>query len=149
MKIMFQRILVPVDGSRYSRRAVEAAIEMAKCYQASVFLIHVIRDWSVPKEIMAMIKSGEITESRREILEDSAEIILGNAREKFEQAGLSDIKTEYVVGDPASTIVEYAKQHSVDLILIGHRGVSTHGNMIGSVARNLTNIAPVSCMLVK
>jgi nucleotide-binding universal stress UspA family protein len=146
---MFQRILVPVDGSRYSSRAVEAGIDIARRYQASVFLIHVIRDWSVPKEIMAMIKSGEITESRKEILEDSAEIILGNARRKFEQAGISDVKTEYIVGDPASTIAEYAKQNSVDLILIGHRGLSTHGNMMGSVARNLTNIAPVSCMLVK
>ena len=146
---MFQRILVPVDGSRFSSRAVEAGIDIAKRYQASVFLIHVIRDWSVPKEIMAMIKSGEITESRREILEDSAEIILDNAREKFDQAGITDVKTEYVVGDPASTIAEYAKQHGVDLILIGHRGLSTHGNMIGSVARNQTNIAPVSCLLVK
>lgn len=146
---MFQRILVPVDGSRFSSRAVEAGIDIAKRYEASVFLIHVIRDWSVPKEIMAMIKSGEITESRREILEDSAEIILDNAREKFEQAGISDVKTEYVVGDPASTIADYAKQNGVDLILIGHRGLSTHGNMIGSVARNLSNVAPVSCLLVK
>lgn len=146
---MFQRILVPVDGSRSSSRAVEVASDMARRYQSSVFLVHVIRDWSVPKEIMAMIKSGEITESRREILEDSAEIILGNARKKFEQAGISDVKTEYVVGDPASTIAEYATLHSVDLILIGHRGLSTHGNMIGSVARNLTNVAPVSCLLVK
>ena len=146
---MFERILVPVDGSRFSSRAVEVAIDMAKCHESFVFLIHVIRDWSVPQEIMAMIKSGEITESRREILEDSAEIILGNAREKFEQVGISDVKTEYVVGDPASTIAEYATQHSFDLILIGHRGLSTHGNMLGSVARNLTNIAPVSCLLVK
>ena len=41
---MFERILIPVDGSKHGRRAVEMAIELAKCHESSVFLLHVIRD---------------------------------------------------------------------------------------------------------
>jgi len=77
---MFKKILVAVDGSRHSKRAVEAAIDLTKRYQASVTLLHVIRDMPLPAEILEMIAAGEVTESRMEILQNSAEIILGNSK---------------------------------------------------------------------
>ena len=120
---MFEKILVPVDGSQHRSCAVEMAVELAKCHGSSVFLLHVIRDLSLPKEILAMIEAGEVNASRMEILQDSAEIILDNAREKFEEAGIADVQGEYVLGDPASKILEYAGQKGVDLIVIGHRGL--------------------------
>jgi len=81
---MFERLLVPVDGSEYANRAVDTAVEIAKCHRSAVLLLHVVRDLSLPKEILEMISSGEITASRMQILQDSADIILGKAREKFE-----------------------------------------------------------------
>jgi nucleotide-binding universal stress UspA family protein len=144
---MFEKILVPVDGSKHGRCAVEMAIELATHHGSSIFLLHVIRDLSLPKEILAMIRAGEVTESRMEILEDSAEIILDNAREKFQQAGISGVKTEYVVGNPASKILEYAEQNGVDLIVIGHRGLGPHGGLLGGVARKLLNMTNVSTLI--
>lgn len=144
---MFEKILIPVDGSRHSRRAIEMAIGLAKCHGSSVFLLHVIRDLSLPKEILAMIKAGEVTESRLEILENSAEIILDNAREKFTEAGITDVKSEYVLGDPASKMIEYAEQNDVDLIVIGHRGLGPHKGLLGGVARKLVNMTTVSVLI--
>jgi nucleotide-binding universal stress UspA family protein len=69
---MFQKILIGVDGSEHSNRAVDAAIDLAQHYQTSVILMHVIRNMQLPKEIEAMIAAGEVTESRMEILQDSA-----------------------------------------------------------------------------
>jgi nucleotide-binding universal stress UspA family protein len=109
----------------------------------------VIRDFSLPKELLEMISAGEVTASRREILENSAEIILGDAREKFQEVGLSDITSDFLMGDPASTIDDYAEQNGVDLIVIGYRGLGTHGKMLGSVARKLTNLSAVSCLIVR
>lgn len=146
---MFKKILVAVDGSRHSKRAVEAAIDLTEHYQASVTLLHVIRDMPLPKEILEMIAAGEVTESRMEILQDSAEIILGNAREKFEEAGLSDVKSHYVIGDPAFKIADYAEKNDFDLIVVGHRGLGTRGKMLGSMARKLLNMTQVSCLVVK
>ncbi len=146
---MFKKILVPVDGSRYSTQAVGVAIDLAKCHGSSVLLLHVIRDFALPKEIMEMIKAGEITESRREILEDSAEIILGNAKQRFDEAGLSDVTGEYITGDPAPKIADYAERKDVDLIVIGHSGLSTPGPLLGGVARKLTNISKTSCLIVR
>ena len=146
---MFEKILVAVDGSPHSKRAVDVAIDLAKRYQSSVFLLHVIRNLLLPREILEMIAAGEVTESRMEILQDSAEIILDSAREKFEAAGLSDVKTHYVVGDPAFKIADYAEKNDVDLIVIGHRGLGTHGEMLGSMARKLLNMTEVSCLVVQ
>jgi nucleotide-binding universal stress UspA family protein len=144
---MFERILVPVDGSKHGRRATEMAIDLAKCHGSLVFLLHVIRDLSLPKEIVAMIKAGEVTESRMEILQNSAEIILDTARERFKEAGITDVQGEYVVGDPASKILEYAGQKGVDLLVIGHRGLGPSEGLLGGVARKLVNMTNVSVLI--
>lgn len=146
---MFKKILVAVDGSRHSKRAVEAAIDLTKRYQASVTLLHVIRDMPLPTEILEMIAAGEVTESRMEILQNSAEIILGNAKKKFDEASLSDVKSHCIVGDPAFQIADYAKKNDVDLIVIGHRGLGTRGEMLGSMARKLLNMTQVSCLVIR
>ena len=146
---MFKRILVPVDGSRHSRRAVEVAGDMAKYSGAEVWLLHVIRDLSLPREILEMIAAGEVTESRRELLEDSADIILDNARQALGKSGVEPASAEYVFGPPAKTIAQYAEENGADLIVIGAQGLNTQGPLLGGVARKLTNIAPVSCLLVR
>ncbi len=146
---MFEKILVAVDGSAHSKRALTAAADLARHYRASVYLLHVIRDLSLPKEIWEMISAGEVTESRLEILEDSAEIILDNGRQQLAEAGLEDVKAQYLVGDPAVKIASYAEEQAVDLIIIGHRGLGTHGEMLGSVARKLLNFTPVPCLVVR
>lgn len=145
---MFTKILVPVDGSPHSKRAIEAAVDLAKRLEISVYLLHVIRNLSLPSEIMEMIRAGEVTESRMEILQDSAEIILENARRKFEEAGISEITSDYVIGDPATKILEYAEENSINLIVLGHRGLGPHNGLLGGVSRKLLNITTVSCLVV-
>jgi nucleotide-binding universal stress UspA family protein len=107
----------------------------------------VIRNLSLPKEILAMIKAGEVTESRTEILQTSAEIILENAQEKFTEAGLVQVQGEYIIGDPASKILEYGEQKDVDLIVIGHRGLGPGGGLLGGVARKLVNMTSISVLI--
>lgn len=145
---MFKTILVPVDGSANSRRAVEAAAELVKCHQAALILLHVIPDEPLPKELVKMIASGEITESHMGLLRDSAEIILQDAQETLRAAGVKEDKSEYILGDPASRIIEYAQSNQVDLIVIGHRGLGAEINMLGSVTRKLVNISKISCLII-
>jgi len=144
---MFEKILVPVDGSPYARRAVAMAADLAHCHGSTVFLLHVIRDLSLPQEILSMIRSGEITESRFEILEDSAEIILDNARQQLAAAGLADFQSEYVLGDPATRILEYAQQIGADLVVIGHRGLGPSDGLLGGVARKIVNRTTISVLI--
>jgi nucleotide-binding universal stress UspA family protein len=145
---MFQKLLVPVDGSPYANRAVDTAIELAKCHGSFVFLLHVIRDLSLPKEILEMIAAGAITAGRLQILQDSAEIMLNNALEKFKRAGLTNVEKEFIMGDPANKIHEYAEQNGVDLIVLGHRGLEPRAGLMGGVARKLVNTTTISCLIV-
>jgi len=114
---MISTLLIPVDGSAHSRRAIEMAAELARNQQADVLLLHVIRNLSLPKEILDMIASGEVTESRQELLENSAQIILENAAERLRNAGVEPASVEFVYGSPATTIVEYVQAHQAFLFL--------------------------------
>ena len=144
---MFEKLLVPVDGSPHAKCAVAIAVEMAKCHKSSVVLLHVIRDLPLPKELLDMMAAGEVTASRMQILQDSAHIILNSAREEFEKAGISDVKCEVILGDPASKILEYAAQCSVDLIVLGHRGLHPSEGLLGGVARKVVNMTKVPCLI--
>lgn len=145
---MFKKLLVPVDGSPYANRAVDTAIGLAKCFGASIALVHVIRDLSLPREILEMIASGEITAGRLQLLKDSAAIILDNAAERCRQGGVSDVTRECLMGDPAGKILEYATQNGADLIVLGQRGLQPHGDLLGSVARKLVNTTTIPCLVV-
>jgi nucleotide-binding universal stress UspA family protein len=145
---MFKRILVPVDGSKHARRAVDAAAELSKQHESTIFLLHVIRNMSLPREILKMVESGEVTESRKEILEDSAAIILETAQERLAEAGIPGVVGTHVVGDPASRIAEHAEQNGVDLIVLGHRGLNPGGDLLGSVARKLLNTTDLPCLVI-
>jgi nucleotide-binding universal stress UspA family protein len=144
---MFERILVPVDGSEYATCAVYRAAELAKCYGSTVFVLHVIRSLVLPKEIVAMIESGEITESRMQILQDSADIILDNAQKAFAEVGVSDIQRECLLGDPATKILQYAQEKNIDLIVLGNRGLGPTQGLLGGVARKLVNMTKISVLV--
>ncbi len=145
---MFNTILVAVDGSPAGKRALDAAIDLAKCNNAALMLLHVIADLPLPQEIVEMIASGEITESRSEILKTSAELVLQNAKQRCERMDYTNVATDYVTGDPARKILEYAEIHNADLIVIGHRGLDSQSDMLGSVARKLINMTLRSCLIV-
>ena len=145
---MFKKLLVPVDGSAHATRAVKAAAELAECCGASIHLLHVIRDLSLPKEILSMMAAGEVTASRMQILQDSADIILDSARAKIEAAGVKEVETECLMGDPASQILEYAVEQGADIIVLGVRGLGPHQDLLGGVARKIVNRTTVSCLIV-
>ena len=52
-----------------------------------------------------------------------------------------------MTGDPARKILEYADIHHADLIVIGHRGLDSQGDMLGSVARKLINMTHRACLI--
>lgn len=147
---MYKKILVPVDGSKYADVAIDTAVNLAQRYRADIVLLHVIRNLSLPQEILDMIAAGEITASRMELLQDSAEIILSTAAERLKAAGFTRVQRETVVGGPATQILKYAQHHHIDLIVIGYRGLGPHADaLLGSVARKLVNTSTISCLIAQ
>jgi nucleotide-binding universal stress UspA family protein len=144
---IFARILVPVDFSECSRRALKMALEMRSGFQARVRVVHV---WQPPDfggaELMVMAHAEGI--SVGEYGQKQAAVAL---RQMLDECGASaDIESEVVVGDPRHSIVEYAKSHDVDLIIVGTHGRTGRARMFaGSVAEAVVRRAHVPVMTVQ
>ena len=147
---MFKKLLVAVDGSSHSIKAVKVAAELVHQLKSCIVILHVIRDLPLPKEIQEMIQDREVTESRLEILKTSAEIIFERACKIAGEEGVTQIETEISEGDPATEIVAAAQNHHVDLIFMGTQRLSELKSMfMGSVTRKINNLSPIHCLTVK
>ncbi|RLA12626.1 MAG: hypothetical protein DRQ59_07155 [Gammaproteobacteria bacterium] len=152
---MINSILVATDASAASNRALKMAVQIAGQHDAELLIIHVIRDMQIPfdiKEIpeLEFNKFEAFNDAREEILRKVAESVLRSAKEKAEKAGAKKIKTAIGTGDPATSILGFAKRRKVDMIVLGTRGLGKlKGTILGSVSRKVTNNAETSCLIVR
>jgi nucleotide-binding universal stress UspA family protein len=152
---MINKILVATDASAASNRALEMAAQLAEQYDAELFIIHVIRDMQIPFEIKEIpeLESQQIesfSEAREKIMRKIAENVLKVAQEKMVKAGVKKVQTTIGTGDPATSILDFAKRREIDMIVIGTRGLGKlKGTIIGSVSRKVTNNAETSCLIVR
>jgi nucleotide-binding universal stress UspA family protein len=137
MSKMFQRALVPVDGSRYMSGVVAHAIAIAKRTGCSLTFVYVV--------------NVEPTASTLE-LEKQKEAAIKIPEECREKAAAEDVSASSRIetGSPAETIVEMAVRERFDLIIIGSRGHSRLRTLlVGSVADEVIEQASCPVLLVK
>ncbi len=135
-----KKILVAVDGSEYSNVAVKKAGELAEKFSSRVTLVNVIKTLSVFHEEVEIVEDLQKDEARR-ILRKSKEILI--------DMGV-DSKTLFRKGDPASEIVDLARENDVDLIVVGSRGLSgIKMFLLGSVSKRVTEHAHCSVLVVR
>jgi len=147
---MFKHIVVAVDASPSSDNAVDMAIGLAKAHDSTLSFMHVIRDMQLPESVMRMAEVEHIQGARSDVLRFVGEKILKSAETKAKSAALMETKSKVAVGDPASEIADYAKNHAADLIVIGTRGQSDlKGMFLGSVSRKVSNLANVNVLIVR
>jgi nucleotide-binding universal stress UspA family protein len=142
----YKRLLVPIDFSPVSLEALATARALAKTTGASVHLFHSVDDvaWrylGYPLEALGQVQAA-VTDSANEQLR---ELAIQEQRE-----GLTVESTIVVSTRPASAIVDFAREHAIDLIVMG-----THGRgamlrmMLGSVAEHVVRTAPCPVMVVR
>ncbi len=145
---MFQRILVPVDGSNTSNLALQEAIKLAKEQGAQVRIIHVV------DEVNINLETEFATDEFYQAMRKSGLSILEKSRETARLAGLA-AETELLERVPfgsriSDMIVDEAKRWKADLVIIG-----THGRrgvnhlLLGSVAEKVVRIATTPVMLIR
>jgi nucleotide-binding universal stress UspA family protein len=152
---MIKCILVATDASAASNRALKMAAQLSEQYEAELLIVNVIRDMQLPFEIQE-IPELEFTEfeafndAREEVLRKIAETVLKVAKQKAEKTGASKVKTAIGTGDPASSILGFAKRRKVDMIVVGTRGLGKlKGKILGSVSRKIADSAETSCLIVR
>lgn len=146
---MSRTILVPVDGSEHSRKAVEFAAGMCTGLADKLSLLHVVQ--SLPHDRTLVLGAAAITVnmSGEELREVGAKVI-DAATEEAAKHGCTAVESEVVMGDPAQQIVERAKRIGADMVVIGSRGLSDMaGLVLGSVSHKVMHLAPCTCITVR
>jgi nucleotide-binding universal stress UspA family protein len=151
--LAFERILVCVDGSESSVKAVDHAVEMAKKHDAQLFVLNVVVSqlgYAYSSGAFGLASPGAIND----LLEKSkqeAKKWFDDAEKKATAQGVS-LKSE-IVASPTSivpAIVEYAEKNKMDLIVIGTKGRSGFTRLLlGSVASGVATYAGCPVMIVK
>ena len=137
------RILVAVDGSKPSLKAVQLLVDHADWYsarpEAELIAVHL----PVPKV-------GHTNKAQLErYYQEEGEAMLAPARKKLDAAGIR-YNAQVLVGPVAETIVRHARARRCDLIYIGTRGMSDIGKaLVGSTATKVLHISDVPVLLVK
>lgn len=145
---MFERIVLSVDGSPDSNKAVKVAAEIAVAKGSEVVVVHG-RDVAV---VSPPAPAGPVPPPQAEPeSEGEAQRLVNGAVEELEAAGA---KARGVVlpwrGRLAQQIIDTAHDEGADLIVLGSRGMSRiQSLMIGSVANKVIHLSPVPVMLAR
>ena len=142
----FNRILVVVDGSESSTRAVRTAAGLAKSAGARLTILHVI-----PVAGEAYSSGYPKTTSEERKARESGEEYVSLARGAAEEVG---VKSESLIIEnlesPVWGITEYASESGVDLIVTGTRDLAGFKRLLlGSVSSGVVNCAPCSVLVVR
>ncbi len=134
---MYQRLVVGYDGKERSRKAVEAAVGLARALDASV---HVVT--AVPKDRMRDLDGGP---ERRAVDVETSKDSLAELRQDFVYEAIT---TASVKGAPAEGVVAEAVRIDADLIVVGNKNVQGIGRVLGSVADHIAKSAPCALLIV-
>jgi len=143
MKRYIKKVLVPVDGSDSSKRALEMAIAVANAAHASLLVLEVIEEFGPLPGYYEAAPAGKdrvkwIAEQRFEKVHPMLDELKGNW------------KRVVVEGYAADQICEIAAKEKVDMIVIGSRGLSPLGRfLLGSVSDRVVHHAPCSVTVVR
>ena len=144
---MFSRILVGLDGSEYSLKALEFAIDLAKKYGSHLVLVHVvIRQIYAINPPEAGILAG--TAIVRE-LEAEGKAVLAKGKETVKARGVP-VEVRLRQGVPAEELLRAAAEEEADLIVLGSRGLSqVKAFLLGSVSDKVSHHAKCPTLIVR
>lgn len=147
--INIERILVPVDFSEHSARALAHARAFAVLHNASLELVHVIEEPTFPAFYSAAYAAayGEAPAN----LEEAAQAALERLTQEVKGGDVERGLGYYVRrGHAAAEIIHLAREHDIDLIVIGSQGLSGVDHlMLGSVAEKVVRGAPCPVYVAK
>jgi nucleotide-binding universal stress UspA family protein len=174
---MFNSIVVAFDGSAHATRALEIGALLASREQVPLGIVYVIDTQhmampaglrqltesehllqpvsmmsinfeSAPAEVMKSMAENAARSERA--MHQFADYMIEQARRVAGEAGVEDVETVVVDGNPAKQIIAFAKTRGADLIVIGSRGFGALKSLaLGSTSNKVAQLADCTCLTVK
>jgi len=152
-KSIFDEILVPYDGSRFSKKALEKAVDISKRFGSRLHLLTVVNLSYIqpPGGLLGLTRSSNSQAKR--FLNSSR---LDAQKALSEQARLCKMqgaKTDYSirVGNITEQILKFTKQKKITLIVIGSQGLHGFGKLktLGSTSRKVSELASCPVLIIR
>lgn len=145
---MFKSILVAIDGSEPSKRALETACDLASRYDAALHVVHVPYPEAQEKTLVMGAAAVTIKATPEEI-QAAGQAVIADARKLLDAAGCTGATTEVAGGDPAHAIADSAERNHSDLVVMGRRGLSDlKGLVVGSTSHKVSHLIHCACLTV-
>ena len=139
------KLLLPVDGSDVSLKAVQVAMQLLQQGLAANIVLANVQE---PANLYEMMTAPD-PEVLERVSQAAGVDILAPAQAILTMAKV-DFESEVASGDPAHTIVDIAERYGCDLIIMGARGTSAlRSALLGSVSNEVLHAARVPVMIVK
>jgi len=139
--LLYEKILVPLDGSKYSIRALQEAIKVGKMTNGSITIIHI----TPPGSSLAHSSNEQLSKSFTAI----GKALLADGKKLAKTEGIN-VEKMLVEGDATEEIIKAAKNHNFKLIVIGASGLSKLKELVlGSVVHGVIKNAPCPVLVTR
>lgn len=141
------KVLVPVEGSKYSMEGIKVASNYAKSNNAGIYIMTVTPYVADVDLELSAVERDRLLESMNKRGED----VLKKAVNLLKSFGVSYIRTVLASStSPAEEIVNFASSEKIDLIVIGSKGMgATERFFLGSVTSKVVRYSPCCVYVVK
>lgn len=150
-KISYSNILVAVDGSKQSMDVANHALSLAEKHNAILIVLNVLSLHSLRQSLASFVTAPTYGTTEMEQKKMEVQKLLEQIQRKGEEKSVS-VKTQIIQESVSvvSSILEYAENEKIDLIVVGTRGRSGIKHLlIGSVAEGVATYAHCPVLVVK
>jgi nucleotide-binding universal stress UspA family protein len=154
--IFVKRIVVAVDGSVHSEKALDHAIRLAKAFEAEMQIVHAIKHVEITKTVLTQTFSSKAALTADELyegLKSEASKWMKNYERKAKAAGVAEVTTRILAEAGKSEvqmIIEYVDAVKADMIVMGSRGLGSFKRLVlGSVVSGVVSHALCPVFVVR
>lgn len=147
---MIKKLLVAVDGSEHSMKAVDYAASISAAMKAKLSILFVLKTHELPKGMDAYAKFEHIPGGNEAVLKRISGDLVEDAKDRAAKQGATDIDGKVVDGPVARTIIAEAKKQNADVIVIGSRGMGNiEATLRGGVSHRVELLAKCPVFTVR
>jgi nucleotide-binding universal stress UspA family protein len=150
----YKKILVPYDSSSFSKNALSEALEMAKAFNSKICVLSVIEVVSdIPPGLLSKVINKKLDKLEHEIRLPKKFSIPTKLQHQINECtkyGV-DVKLEILVGRAADSILKFANQNKIELIIMGSQGLRGMKKLaaLGSVSRRVSEEAKCPVLIIR
>jgi len=146
------KVLVPLDGSKYSDEVVHFLLKMPLPHHTEVLVMMVVQSFAaafVKAYTLDLERDQQIITELQKAEEKAAQRLMVEAESQFRKAGYK-VSPIVARGDPSREILREAAEQNVDLIAMGAKGLTgVRSFLLGSVAQRVSRYTKASVLIVR